>query len=141
MKNFMIKKNGKVEMIVGPKGDNVDVLFIELVQAYRQNFSFPILHAECLQIDEQANRSKFKWEKIINIDAGDVLEICRTNQDITSEPVFDYMTDRATPEDTNAYCSFCKKRRIEVNRLIGGPDEIKICDECVSLLSEMMEEV
>lgn len=36
-------------------------------------------------------------------------------------------------------CSFCGKRHDEVNKLIAGPD-VNICDECVSLCSEIVAE-
>ena len=36
-------------------------------------------------------------------------------------------------------CSFCGKRHDEVNKLIAGPD-VNICDECVHLCSEIVEE-
>lgn len=37
-------------------------------------------------------------------------------------------------------CSFCGKSRSEVKRLIEGPDNIYICDECVALASEILAE-
>jgi ATP-dependent Clp protease ATP-binding subunit ClpX len=37
-------------------------------------------------------------------------------------------------------CSFCKRNQEEVNRLIAGPDEVYICDECVKLCQEILEE-
>ncbi|MEK7795530.1 MAG: ATP-dependent Clp protease ATP-binding subunit ClpX [Candidatus Hydrogenedentota bacterium] len=36
-------------------------------------------------------------------------------------------------------CSFCGKRHDEVNKLIAGPD-VNICDECVRLCSEIVQE-
>lgn len=41
--------------------------------------------------------------------------------------------------DLAAGCSFCAKRRQDVHRLIAGPG-IYICDECVALCAEIMEE-
>ncbi|MGH2914035.1 MAG: ClpX C4-type zinc finger protein [Solirubrobacteraceae bacterium] len=38
-----------------------------------------------------------------------------------------------------AGCSFCAKDRTEVARLIAGPG-IYICDECIALCVEIMEE-
>lgn len=35
-------------------------------------------------------------------------------------------------------CSFCGKRQDEVKKLIAGPEEIYICDECVSLCYEIV---
>ncbi len=45
----------------------------------------------------------------------------------------------ATALELAAGCSFCAKRRQYVDRLIAGPD-IYICDECVALCVEVMEE-
>jgi ATP-dependent Clp protease ATP-binding subunit ClpX len=38
------------------------------------------------------------------------------------------------------HCSFCHRDYDEVNRLISGPDEVFICDECVWLCVEILEE-
>jgi len=38
------------------------------------------------------------------------------------------------------FCSFCSRSYEEVNRLISGPDQIFICDECVTLCMEILEE-
>lgn len=37
-------------------------------------------------------------------------------------------------------CSFCRRPQGEVARLIAGPDSVYICDECVSLCQEILEE-
>jgi ATP-dependent Clp protease ATP-binding subunit ClpX len=37
-------------------------------------------------------------------------------------------------------CSFCGKTRAEVRRLIEGPDDVYICDECVALAGEILTE-
>jgi ATP-dependent Clp protease ATP-binding subunit ClpX len=37
-------------------------------------------------------------------------------------------------------CSFCKREQDQVNRLIAGPDSVYICDECVELCREILEE-
>jgi ATP-dependent Clp protease ATP-binding subunit ClpX len=37
-------------------------------------------------------------------------------------------------------CSFCHRSYEEVGRLISGPDGIYICDECVALCAEILEE-
>jgi ATP-dependent Clp protease ATP-binding subunit ClpX len=37
-------------------------------------------------------------------------------------------------------CSFCKRGQDEVNRLIAGPDQVFICDECVDLCKEILAE-
>jgi ATP-dependent Clp protease ATP-binding subunit ClpX len=38
------------------------------------------------------------------------------------------------------YCSFCHRDYEEVDRLISGPDNVYICDECVWLCVEILEE-
>ena len=37
-------------------------------------------------------------------------------------------------------CSFCSKAQIQVKRLIAGPDRVFICDECVTLCSQIISE-
>jgi ATP-dependent Clp protease ATP-binding subunit ClpX len=37
-------------------------------------------------------------------------------------------------------CSFCQKNAEYVDRLISGPDDVFICDECVALCVEILEE-
>ena len=37
-------------------------------------------------------------------------------------------------------CSFCNKGQEEVNRLIAGPNQVYICNECVQLCREIIEE-
>lgn len=37
-------------------------------------------------------------------------------------------------------CSFCGKTRDQVRKLIKGPGDIYICDECVSECSDILEE-
>lgn len=36
-------------------------------------------------------------------------------------------------------CSFCKRSQEEVNRLIAGPDQVYICDECVELCRDILD--
>src|SRR5256712_693802 len=38
------------------------------------------------------------------------------------------------------FCSFCNRSQDQVNRLIAGPDSVFICDECVELCREILEE-
>ena len=41
----------------------------------------------------------------------------------------------------NTYrCSFCSKSQDQVERLIAGPNHVYICDECVALCQEIIEE-
>ncbi len=44
-------------------------------------------------------------------------------------------------EDDNSRCSFCGKSEKDVKRLIAGPNDIYICNECIDLLSHMAGEV
>ena len=38
-------------------------------------------------------------------------------------------------------CSFCQKTEDQVRKLIAGPDgKVFICDECIGICSEIMEE-
>ena len=37
-------------------------------------------------------------------------------------------------------CSFCGKKQSEVLKLIAGPNNIYICDECISICSDILEE-
>jgi hypothetical protein len=47
---------------------------------------------------------------------------------------------KATTERTPSHCAFCFKPQDQV-RLIGGPNGIFICEECVSLCVEVLNEV
>ena len=38
------------------------------------------------------------------------------------------------------HCSFCQREYDEVNRLISGPEEVFICDECVDLCNDIIRE-
>jgi ATP-dependent Clp protease ATP-binding subunit ClpX len=42
-------------------------------------------------------------------------------------------------ENDNLFCSFCGKNQSEVRKLIPGP-AVYICDECIQLCSEIIEE-
>ncbi|OIN95745.1 MAG: ATP-dependent protease ATP-binding subunit ClpX [Deltaproteobacteria bacterium CG1_02_45_11] len=48
------------------------------------------------------------------------------------------MTKKYDP-DNNLFCSFCGKNQKEVTKLIAGP-AVYICDECIQLCSEIIEE-
>jgi ATP-dependent Clp protease ATP-binding subunit ClpX len=48
------------------------------------------------------------------------------------------MTKKGNTND-NLFCSFCGKNQKEVQKLIAGP-AVYICDECIQLCSEIMEE-
>ena len=42
--------------------------------------------------------------------------------------------------DDKIRCSFCGKSRDQVRQMITGPSGIYICDECVDLCSELIED-
>lgn len=48
------------------------------------------------------------------------------------------MAQRSRAEDQR--CSFCQRSYEEVDRLISGPDQVYICDDCVRLCVEILEE-
>ncbi len=50
------------------------------------------------------------------------------------------MARRGRRGDSVQYCSFCNREQDEVNRLIAGPNSVYICDECVDLCKEILEE-
>jgi ATP-dependent Clp protease ATP-binding subunit ClpX len=50
------------------------------------------------------------------------------------------MARRGKRTGTTQFCSFCNREQDEVNRLIAGPNSVYICDECVDLCKEILEE-
>ena len=42
--------------------------------------------------------------------------------------------------DDQIRCSFCNKTQAQVRKLIAGPNNTYICDECVDVCSEIIEE-
>ena len=42
--------------------------------------------------------------------------------------------------DSKVRCSFCNKTQDQVRKLIAGPGGIYICDECVEICSDIIEE-
>ena len=49
------------------------------------------------------------------------------------------MADKKTSGEKLLYCSFCGKSQHEVRKLIAGPS-VFICDECIELCNEIIEE-
>jgi len=43
-------------------------------------------------------------------------------------------------DDKLLYCSFCGKSQNEVRKLIAGPPSVHICDECVELCNDIMQD-
>lgn len=42
--------------------------------------------------------------------------------------------------DSNSKCSFCTKHRTDVEYLIAGPNRTYICEDCVELSRQILEE-
>ena len=42
--------------------------------------------------------------------------------------------------DDQIRCSFCNKPQSQVRKLIAGPGGVYICDECIDVCAEIMEE-
>jgi ATP-dependent Clp protease ATP-binding subunit ClpX len=41
-------------------------------------------------------------------------------------------------QQESAHCSFCKRSQSEVRRLIAGPDQVYVCDECVEICMDIL---
>ncbi len=50
------------------------------------------------------------------------------------------MAKNGNSRDNSVCCSFCKKPQNLVRKLIAGPDNVFICDECTALCSEIVAE-
>ena len=50
------------------------------------------------------------------------------------------MAEKMRGGDGRIHCSFCKKSEDQVLKLIAGPDGAFICNECIGICSEIMEE-
>lgn len=48
------------------------------------------------------------------------------------------MSDRDTRNNQGLRCSFCDKSEDTVKRLVAGPSNVSICDECISLCTEII---
>ena len=42
--------------------------------------------------------------------------------------------------DETVHCSFCRKSSEEVRKVVAGPDDVYICDECIGLAAELVRE-
>ena len=42
--------------------------------------------------------------------------------------------------DDTVRCSFCNKTQAQVRKLIAGPNGAYICDECIDVCAEIIEE-
>ena len=43
-------------------------------------------------------------------------------------------------DDSILKCSFCGKSQDQVKKLIAGPEGVYICDECVELCNQILDE-
>ena len=43
-------------------------------------------------------------------------------------------------DDSRLKCSFCGKSEKQVNRIITGPDGVCICDQCIEICADMVED-
>ena len=43
-------------------------------------------------------------------------------------------------KDTTGCCSFCGKSQDEVRKLIVGPNNVRICDECIEICEDILRE-
>ncbi len=50
------------------------------------------------------------------------------------------MANKTTEDKNKFHCSFCGKPQEQVRKLIAGPNDVYICDECIELCSEIVEE-
>ncbi|MGO3890209.1 MAG: ATP-dependent Clp protease ATP-binding subunit ClpX [Paenalcaligenes sp.] len=50
------------------------------------------------------------------------------------------MSDKNSSDDKVLHCSFCNKSQSEVGKLIAGPASVFICDECITLCSDIIHE-
>ena len=50
------------------------------------------------------------------------------------------MAGKSNDNTTKFRCSFCGKTEIQVRKLIAGPGDVFICDECISLCDEILED-
>ena len=50
------------------------------------------------------------------------------------------MTTSRTGDTSNYKCSFCGKSQQQVRRIFAGPDRVFICDECIGLCGQIMNE-
>ncbi|MBR1914258.1 MAG: ATP-dependent Clp protease ATP-binding subunit ClpX, partial [Lachnospiraceae bacterium] len=50
------------------------------------------------------------------------------------------MTGKKTTGDDNIRCSFCGKTQDQVHKLIAGPNGTYICDECVAICADIIDD-
>ncbi len=49
------------------------------------------------------------------------------------------MANTKTPQGTDKFCAFCKKKEKDAGRLILGPDGINICENCVNVCMDIFD--
>ncbi len=50
------------------------------------------------------------------------------------------MNTEQTRSEKKYYCSFCDKSHEHVKRLIAGPRNVYICNECITLCNQIIED-
>ena len=50
------------------------------------------------------------------------------------------MAGKSNDSTNRLHCSFCGKTENQTRKLIAGPGGVYICDECVALCSEILED-
>ncbi len=77
-------------------------------------------------------------DRTVPIDRGLAREYGRNVRSAKPEAVV-HRIEYAVDDDPT--CSFCKRKRsIGNRRMVAGPDGVYICDECVDLCVEVLEE-
>src|SRR5271170_4689871 len=91
-----------------------------------------ITHSESLELISKA----FGYENwnVLSAQIG-AAEVPTTDQ--RSLPPVEAQRNPAPP--TPLYCSFCGKSQHEVRKLVAGPDDVFIRDECVDLCTDIVE--
>ena len=54
--------------------------------------------------------------------------------------IYDNEVDKYMARNEKIRCSFCNKTEDQVRKLIAGPGNVFICDECIDICAEIMEE-
>lgn len=126
----------------GPVRDSLLLKFILLQRTMKKAGSYTLENRYKMHL------KSFSWLEAEYFDQNCVLHydcVWSLLQDIKPlkrqiERIKKYDDDRHTDHGEDVRCSFCGKSQQEVERMIAGPHEV-ICNECVKLCSEILEEV
>ncbi len=137
MSNFKIRKNGDEVMVIGAG----DAELIQMSVSDGKDLDFPIFTNQCLVHASDGKSYEYAWGETIGLKNGDSIEISLTNESVSIERKLKMELGRwRAPTHEGESCSLCFKPSEEVNRLIQGPEKLFVCNECVVLLSEMINE-